>query len=108
MDRQDKDRAAFEEFYGLPRMDSDGNFKDRRDEAAYKLWQAARDHYAPKLTEAEAVEKAAVALYNLEHKTQLDKVAEFESYWRKNAQVALRAAGVQFRDEPNPEPGACQ
>jgi hypothetical protein len=61
--------------------------------------EAARDHYMPKLTEKQAIEKAAVALYNLEHKTKLDKVAEFESYWRDNAKTALRAAGVRFKEE---------
>jgi hypothetical protein len=59
----DKDKEAFEEFYGSPRVDSDGDFKDSRDIAAWELWKAARDHYGPKVTEKDAVQVVADRLW---------------------------------------------
>ena len=83
----DKDREAFEESYGSPRMDGDGSFKDRRDEAAYELWQGARDCYAPTVTEKQPVEV-------LVKKTGCVIVFAIQAI------AAIRAAGVQFREEP--------
>jgi hypothetical protein len=69
--------------------------------------QAARDHYAPKLTEKEAVEAAAVALYEYdppEYKGPQSSWSKALTWdkdtFRRRATAALRAAGVRFRDDP--------
>jgi hypothetical protein len=73
-------------------------------------WRAARDHYAPKLTEKEAVERAAEAAYesrNGRWNTSSDGQRSVYKTEARASIAALRAAGVQFRDKPNPEPGSC-
>ena len=77
-------------------------------EAAFASgWQAARGHYAPKLTFKEAIEKAGDAVEKLVSRGCFPGDSEFD-YALEMSAAAFRAAGVQFRDEPNPEPGACQ
>jgi hypothetical protein len=51
----------------------------------------ARDHYAPKLTEKEAVEKAVIYI------NEGSCAAERET--AENVIAALRAAGVRFKEE---------
>lgn len=115
---RDKNREAFEAFiskqYGWNdfRQDGPGYFNVEVDDA-YDLWQAARDHYGPKLTENESVEKAARALAEIDCASQailrkvfneppVDEVRcvnkNVNSYIHE-AKAALRAAGVQFKDE---------
>jgi hypothetical protein len=55
-------------------------------------WQAARDHYAPKLTEKEAVASAVSALDMLD-----DEGTPFAH--RRWAEEVFRAAGVRFKEE---------
>ena len=91
---------------------------------AFAAWQAAKHRYAPKLTAEEAMR----ALFNANREVaaidmgvEVDELLTFEQsrdsadedertpYFNAVENVnALRAAVVQFRDEPNPEPGACQ
>jgi hypothetical protein len=87
----DKDREAFEtwaksEGY-LPKTVTRPYYGDvylaESTHYAWKGWQAARDHYAPKLTEKEAVEI----------------VFNHSSIEAKSIITALRAAGVQFKEE---------
>jgi len=88
-------------YLGSPRLDADGNFKDRRDESSWELWQGCAAHYAPKLTETDAVEVAAKAIYqsNKEKYWPLDfkdAKAAIQISIRQAAKSALRAAGVRF------------
>ena len=68
-------------------------------------WQAARAHYAPKLTEKEFTDELNAATIAKWRGGEMGTTMEWISYI-KEVVAALRAAGVQFRDEPNPEPGA--
>lgn len=54
----------------------------------WKTWQAARDHYSPKLTKAEAVEVCR-DVYRHARKGEL---------W-PGIVAALRAAGMKFKEE---------
>jgi uncharacterized protein (DUF1501 family) len=110
----DKDREAFEAQYCeiYPEHElrlqcgNDGNSVLYSTEQATQAYYAfkrgialTRAHYAPKLTENEALKIARKAL------TASDR---FGVDMLNDVIAALKAAGVQFRDEPNPEPGACQ
>src|ERR1700733_6244106 len=83
----DKDREAFERW-----------FYAEKPAAHWETWQAARDHYAPKLTEKEALERAAQAIAPI----AWDKSIKPGNWDRDDAQKsardsarrALRAAGV--------------
>jgi hypothetical protein len=97
----DKNRGAFEAvtkafadnhawFQTMCSQKMDGHIAEH-------FWQAARDRYAPKLTQHEVEIAVGQANVSTEKKPISERVMN-----------ALRAAGVQFRDEPNPEPGACQ
>jgi hypothetical protein len=105
----DKDRDAFEKWafdnhHGTSRNANTGFYNSAETAWAYDAWQAARDQYAPKLTEAEAVKTAARAIYD----------SNREKYWPVNfqeasaaiqisitqaAKAALRAAGVRWKEE---------
>ena len=71
---------------------------------AYRCWQAARDHYAPKLTEKEAIELGAKAAYNFvfvdgNKWPRCDGGRIRPEEFRLATKAALRAAGVRFKDE---------
>jgi len=111
-----KDREAFEQVAGAyfphgpihPALyrKNDGKYFHTKVSHAWNFWQAARDHYAPKLSEKEAVECAA---------TEIAKAAWVERYHhlqgadlgfvvanaddRELAKKSLRAAGVRFKEE---------
>lgn len=106
----DKDRIAFER--ALSNETLGGFMNDTiTPDNAWSLWQAARDHYAPKLTEAEAVEAACRQFTKpdvpgdgaLWEQTQETDGMKFrltsKSLIRKSMLAALRAAGVKFRNE---------
>jgi hypothetical protein len=52
-------------------------------------WQAARDHYAPKLTEKEAIDLIQKAMFEEKHTRG----------YSGTAIDALKAAGVRFKEE---------
>jgi hypothetical protein len=85
----------------------------------WKTWQASRNHYAPKLTEAEAVQKTAEAIRLTPKKrvtayretraaadgdgsdmTVTHEITNYVEDREAQAKAALRAAGVRFKDEP--------
>jgi hypothetical protein len=77
----DTDREAFEGWQNEPHRI--GTYHSN-----LEAWQAARDRYAPKITEKEAVE---VAAQSFDSQTDVyDPVAMME---------AFRAAGVRFKEE---------
>jgi len=93
----DKDREAFEKcaegqgyrakkitrpYYGEV-------YTDEPTHHLWKGWQAARDHYAPKLTAAATLEMALVDISRQFHEPHSQSVAT----------KALRAAGVRFKEE---------
>lgn len=114
----DKDREAFELYAKGNRLflsgikHSNGTCQGELTLEAWEAWQAARDHYSPRLTEAE-VEKAARALAEIDCRAQAelqkifnesheDEVACVNNSWRSyvhGVKVVLRAAGVRFKEE---------
>ena len=65
-------------------------------------WKAARDHYAPKLTEKEVVEKAAYAIAETRYPGygSMAKWVEVNAHrYEAEAKAALRAAGLRFKEE---------
>ena len=92
----DKDREAFEAAFrklagitgpdDFPRYSS-GDYVSTGPRQAWTIWQAARDHYAPKLTKKHAVYGADEAY----HACRGDEISKMEA--------ALLAAGVRFREE---------
>ena len=81
-----KDREAFETWArssGVAANDRGcDNFFSETMRIAYHAWQAARDHYAPRLTESEAIEIIRRRGFGPANKVQM-----------------LKAAGVLFREE---------
>jgi hypothetical protein len=59
---------------------------------AWESWQAARDHYAPKLTEQEVRETITTAFPASANLFYVEICAQ-------RVIAALRAAGVRFREE---------
>jgi hypothetical protein len=101
----DQDREAFER-WAIQYMETLG-YGARRDcfdpNHASAAWQAARDHYAPKLTEREAVEKAAYAIAETRYPGygSMAKWVEVNAHrYEAEAKAALRAAGVKLKEEP--------
>lgn len=84
----DEDREAFEA-WAKTRWYGDGT-TGSHDYHAYSIaetvWQAARDHYAPKVTEKEAEQLCDQALRMAERPADVIE--------------ALKAAGVRFKEEP--------
>ena len=93
----DRDREAFDKYlrdYGV-----EGSHME-----AWCVWQACAAHYAPKLTDGQAVEKAAEiiepAFFGESAKSwEPDHAAAMREEARSKAKAALRAAGVKFREE---------
>ena len=95
----DADRAAFQAWAtkaGYRLYDHRGFNK-----AAEDAWQAAKDHYAPRLTAADAVEVVAKAIHHTPYTIPWDYSAvQARENARDKAKAALRAAGVKFREGP--------
>jgi hypothetical protein len=93
MTQQDKDREAFEKWIDFcADRDEAGNYIYEI-QSAWEAWQAARDHYAPKLTDVEVVVIACGALGGVKLHQQI--------FWPSAAEkviAALRAAGARFKD----------
>ena len=126
----DQDREAFEadcqrrEVYTGRHREFSEQYQLYETQLRWMGWQAAAAHYAPRLTEAEAVEKAARALAEIDCSMQAelrkifnepdeDEALSADNKWTgylHEARAALRAAGVRFKEEAssNPEPGSCQ
>ena len=99
----DKDTAAFEKWALSEGLSISRNmsvrwveYQDDKTDHAWDAWEAARDRYAPKLTEAEAVAKAADAIHAVIHQAVVEPEAR---RMKRAAETALRAAGIKFRDE---------
>ncbi|HEX3747684.1 MAG TPA: hypothetical protein VHW09_27300 [Bryobacteraceae bacterium] len=78
----------------------DGVYLNGSVQAAWAGWQAAKDNYAPKLTQAEAARIAEHALSELLKDEDIAK--GFRPLYRAHAKAvitAIKAAGVKFRDE---------
>lgn len=91
----DKDRAAFDSWW-VKYYHGEPSF-------AWGAWKAARAHYAPKLTEKQAVEKVMYALFKMDHpgsefENQIEMAWALEEQ-RPIAKVALKAAGLRFKEE---------
>jgi hypothetical protein len=121
----DKDREAFEadcrncEVYTGRHHEYPEQYRLYETQLRWMGWQAARDHYAPKLTEREAVELAAEAI-RLTPKKRVTAFCEtkaaphgdgsdmkitheittFVEDREAQAKEALHAAGVRFREGP--------
>ena len=100
--RKDHNSAMSDKFDAFNRWaeSTEANFLDSDNESpwniAQKTWQACAAHYAPKLMEKEAVEKAADAIHSVIHQA----VVEPEYHRMKRAaEAALRAAGIKFVEE---------
>lgn len=89
----DKDREAFAKWWLEPKEKPVYAI----DIAAWQAWQAARDHYAPKLTFKEAIEKAGDAVEKLVSRGKFPGDSEFD-YALEMSAAALRAAGVRFKE----------
>jgi hypothetical protein len=103
----DQDREAFEDWvdhkFGGPagRHTSrcDGLYLNASVQAAWVVWQASRDHYAPKLTE-EVVEVVAKAIHHTPYTVPWEySNVQMRENARDKAKAALRATGVRFKDE---------
>jgi hypothetical protein len=96
----EQDPEAFEAGYakrwlGATAVRNGEGYKLQKAQYEWRIWQTARDHYAPKLTEAEALDAACKAF---------DEVARRDNGgWVTNEgyaiAAALRAAGVRFKEE---------
>lgn len=83
---KDQDRAEFEAWKkSLP---------PGKGYNAFEAWQGGRDHYAPKLTEAEAVEKCAVAVKQIFDLSLVGPDSGFKA--EDIAKAVLAAAGARF------------
>lgn len=105
MTQQDKDREAFEKvyrelgrMYSLQRKSTESGelYVDNQTQEDYEIWQAARDHYAPNLTEKEALEKAIKAMAEVDRDDVGSSLPELNYF--VYARAALRAVGVRFKD----------
>lgn len=116
----DKDREAFEAFVLRGTLPGE-NFLERDHTGSYMLavarggwaaWQAARDHYTPKLTESETIAvlvNAPTARIITEERRKADlggdgsdmvvtkQVVKY-AVTDESRVAALRAAGVRFKD----------
>lgn len=98
---KDTDREAFEKWaisYDCPIEcwnKEIGNYADHDTFYAAKGWQAARDHYAHKLTEMQAVTVMKNAIFNTWHTGGIRDVKHVALI----AVKALAAAGVKFKPD---------
>jgi hypothetical protein len=92
MTQQDKDREAFDSHIVSAGTKQWG--QTVYDEH-WKTWQAAREHFAPKLTEREAVEIVLIA-FDKAYRSGDTYVAK---NFIKGGIAALRAAGVRFKEK---------
>lgn len=76
---RENDQAAFEAYFANVRL--------MHFDAAWKAWQAARDHYAPKLSESDA---AKILYLNFDG----DRMGQAKATIMK-----LAAAGVRFKEQ---------
>jgi hypothetical protein len=93
----DADREAFEKWAHSTNRNELWVVGDK--DIAYETWQAARDHYAPKLTETDIPRIAKIlceqaAFLNWEQSSFAAK-----NNWIRSVETALRSAGVRFKEE---------
>jgi hypothetical protein len=92
----DNDREAFEAWH----KDKFGYVLLTDDDPRWASWQAARDLYAPKVTEQEAVETAAKAIQERYWKGDLAiSIQDAKEVCTEFAKATLRAADIRFREE---------
>jgi hypothetical protein len=103
MTQQDKDRDVFEKWaldegsYDLS-TDQDGDYIKPDTWELHRGWRAAREHNAPKLTEKEAVEIAAISIQKRYWEGDLAiSVGDAKKVCTELAKAVLRAVGVQFK-----------
>ncbi len=102
MTRQDKDRRAFEAEYikryepELPPSFVMGSYMEPCQNVAWHFWQAARKHYAPKLTEKEAIELLLDTPYPVGKSGTVISMQKSQAGFLI---TALRAGGMQFKEE---------
>ena|ERR1017187_5859267 len=108
----DKDRNAFNNWFLSPtRLPLENPYSADTATAFNAGFEAAHDHFAPLLTQKEAIEAAARSLaeIDLTARAELQKLfgeshdlPSVNESWQgyvHEAKAALRAAGVKFRDE---------
>ena len=96
----DRDREAFEKWFPTGKVLLEDPFSGDAPTGFKAGWQAARDHYAPKLTEKEAVEAAEMAIAEARGKDiKLPSHVVTSEELGKVAIAALRAAGIRFKEE---------
>jgi hypothetical protein len=106
----DKDREAFEADYskrylGAVAVRDGASYKLQKAQHDWCIWQAARNHYAPKLSENDAVEKLQAYLLDTSG-GHLVKSQKGDRLWSTSHLVnmsglvrTLRAAGMRFKEE---------
>jgi hypothetical protein len=112
----DNEREAFEKYavtngFKITRLCGDGDYSDIATSFLYRGWQAAKADSEPKLTEEEAVERVAIALYNEDccykdngiyqgtHRNYSQLLSKSKIRWESKAKAALKAAGMEFRSK---------
>jgi ferric-dicitrate binding protein FerR (iron transport regulator) len=92
----DKDREAFEAW--VRRC----NHFDPAEDQMWEAWQACAAHHAPKLSEKEAVERAAKAIQNDSLQQVMPGsycgISDYDA--KRYAVQALKAANIQFKERP--------
>jgi hypothetical protein len=104
MTQQDKGREAFEAIMVRDispvylDKDENGKYIHAMTLRHYGIWQAARDHYESKLTEADAIKNVSKAIFDQELINSGRTFTEWPGGYEKLAEAALRAAGIQFKE----------
>lgn len=107
----DKDRAAFESALETLNLSASngyscedhpfnpGEYLSEQTHYAWQIWQAARDHYAPELTEKELVEALEIRAETIDAECDDGYSSAKLMIGIGEALSALRAAGVRFKEE---------